>query len=199
MSANAIQPAAAIILAAGASTRMGRPKQLLDFRGKPLIRVAAESALLAGCNPVIVVLGAAAEQIRPALNGLPVAVALNREWEKGMGTSIHTGLHALADVPTCGAVLVLADQPFVTGHFLRSLTEQHRTSGQAIVAARYSGTVGVPAFFAVTAFPFLLALKPQEGCKNVILGNMDDRFLVDCPEAAFDIDTPADYDRLAHA
>jgi molybdenum cofactor cytidylyltransferase len=89
----------------------------------------------------------------------------------------------------------LSDQPFVTSDFLRGLVERHCQSGQPIVAAQYSGTAGVPVFFARQAFPLLMALKPAQGCKGVILGNPSDTLLVDCPEAAIDIDTPDDYAR----
>jgi molybdenum cofactor cytidylyltransferase len=186
---------AAILLAAGSSTRMGTAKQLLDFRGKPLLRHAAESAISAGCDPVIVVLGYGEREIRPALAGLPVEIAVNERWPEGMGTSIQAGLRALGDRDVSGAILALSDQPFVTPEFLTGLVARHRESGSRIVAARYSGTTGVPVFFAREAFPLLMALKPEQGCKGVILGNPADAQLVDCPEAAMDVDTPEDYAR----
>jgi molybdenum cofactor cytidylyltransferase len=186
---------AAILLAAGSSTRMGRAKQLLDFRGKPLVRHAAESAIAAGCDPVIVVLGSGEREIRPALAGLPVEIVVNDRWPEGMGTSIQAGLRALEDREVSGAILALSDQPFVTPGCLSGLVDRHRESGTRIVAARYSGTVGVPVFFARDAFPLLMALKPDQGCKGVILGHPEEAELVDCPAAAMDIDTPEDYAR----
>jgi molybdenum cofactor cytidylyltransferase len=174
---------------------MGAPKQLLDFHGKPLLRHAAECALAAGCDPVIVVLGAAEEQIRPALAGLPVEIATNERWLEGMGASIQAGLRALGDREVSGTILALSDQPFVTPAFLGELVVKHRETGKRIVAASYSGTAGVPVFFARDAFPLLMALKPDQGCKGVILGHPADALLVDCPEAAVDIDTPEDYAR----
>lgn len=183
---------AILLLAAGASTRMGSPKQLLPFRGKPLLRYSAERALEAGCGPVVVVLGANAAEVRKALEGLPVAVAMNQAWEGGMGSSIQTGLRAVENLSVGGAILALADQPFVTPEFFRSLVSRHHESGHPIVAASYSGTVGVPVYFSREAFPLLMALKPDQGCKGVILGNAGQALLADCPEAAYDIDTPAD-------
>ncbi len=87
---------ALMILAAGASTRLGQPKQLLPFRGRSLLRHAAETALASVCRPVVVVLGAFAERLRHELNGLPVQVAMNLQWKEGMSSSIRAGLKALA-------------------------------------------------------------------------------------------------------
>jgi molybdenum cofactor cytidylyltransferase len=195
---------ALILLAAGNSTRMGSPKQLLDFRGQPMLRHAALTALASGCNPVIVVLGAQNEEIRPALHGLNVEVIINPRWEQGMGTSIHAGLIALEKVleklgaqnqHPLGVILTLADQPFITPAFLCSLIDQHRQTCRPIVAAQYSGTVGVPAFFASQFFPSLMALNPGEGSKKIIQAHPGDTLLIDCPQAAQDIDTPEDYVR----
>jgi len=172
---------------------MGSAKQLLDFRGKPMLRYVVESAQASGCNPVIVVLGANEAEIRPALAGLDIEIVVNECWAEGMGTSIQTGLRALENRDVAGTILTLSDQPFVTADFLRGLTERYLESGHKIVAAQYSGTVGVPAFFAREAFPLLMALKPDQGCKGVILGHPGDALLVDCPDAARDIDTPEDY------
>src|SRR5580704_14397123 len=105
---------ALVLLAAGGSTRMGSPKQLLPYQGRPLIRHAAETALASGCHPVMVVLGSHAAEIRAALEGLDVVVVENTEWEKGIGTSIRAGISG-AEIMACdGAVLALADQPLIT-------------------------------------------------------------------------------------
>jgi molybdenum cofactor cytidylyltransferase len=193
MPENASAKFAVILLAAGNSTRMGAPKQLLDFGGKPLLRHAVETAQASGCDRVVVVLGANEDEIRPSLVGLDVEVAVNERWAEGMGTSIQAGLRALENGDASGAILALSDQPFVTSDFIRGLVDRHCQSGQPIVAAQYSGTAGVPVFFAREAFPLLMALKPAQGCKGVILGHPEDALLVDCPEAAMDIDTPEDY------
>jgi molybdenum cofactor cytidylyltransferase len=186
---------AAILLAAGESSRMGGAKQLLDFRGKPLLRHSAEMALAAGCSPVVVVLGAREQLLRAALTGLRVEIVINERWAEGMGTSIQAGLRALEYHDVSGAILMLADQPFITPEFLSGLAVRHRETSKSIVAARYEDTVGVPVFFARGAFPLLMKLQPSQGCKGVILANQPDALLVDCPEAAIDIDTPGDYAR----
>ena len=187
---------AGIVLAAGSSTRMGAPKQLLEYQGRPLVRHAAQVALAAGCEPVIVVLGSRAGEIRQAFDGLRVEITVNPRWQEGMGTSIQAGLAALGPRGDT-AILTLGDQPLVTPRFLRKLREIHAASEQPIVAAWYSGTVGVPALFARAAFRKLQALGPDQGCKGVILKNQVQATFVDCPEAALDIDTPDDYQRIA--
>ena len=186
-----------VILAAGNSSRMGSPKQLLDYGGKPLLRHAADVALRSLCwGNVIVVLGSRAEELRPALANLPVTILENRRWEEGMGTSIHTGVEHAQASGLDGVILALADQPLVTPDSLDRLIHTHLETGQPIVAAQYAGTVGVPVFFSREFFPKLLALKPQQGCKGVILAHPEHAFHLDCPEAEIDIDTPQDYSSL---
>lgn len=192
---------ALILLAAGSSTRMGEPKQLLDYGGKPLLRHAVETALASQCSPVIVVLGANAARIAPALSGLDVTVVENQLWAEGMGTSIQSGLAEVAtDSSVTGAILALADQPLVNATVLDGLIARHRESGMPIVAASYAGTVGVPVYFARSAFASLEALPPSQGCKGVILAYGESALRVPCPEAEWDVDTPADYEKaLARA
>lgn len=174
---------------------MGEAKQLLQFRGKPLVRYVAETALAAGCSPVVVVLGANHEAVGGALAGLPVVTAVNHNWAAGMGGSIQTGLRAVEASSAEAAILALADQPFVGEAFFRTLISEQARTGVAIVAATYSGTVGVPVLFAREAWPELHALPPEQGCKGVILKNQQASLLMDCPDAAKDIDTPDDYAR----
>ena len=183
---------ALVLLAAGGSTRMGTPKQLLPYQGRPLIRHAAETALASGCDPVVVVLGSHVEEIRTALDGLEVVVVENTEWEKGMGTSIRAGISG-AEILGCeGAILGLADQPLVSAEILKRLVEEHEETGRPIIASEYAGTVGVPAFFTSEFFPKLKALLPSEGCKGLILAHLDQSIRIGCPEAETDIDTSGD-------
>ena len=158
-----------------------------------MLRFVVETAQASGCHPLVVVLGANQAGIRPALAGLEVEIVINDRWAEGMGTSIQAGLCALESRNICGAILALSDQPFVTSDFLRGLVDKSHESGRPIVAAQYSGTAGVPVYFARETFPLLMALKPDQGCKGVILGHPADALLVDCPDAARDIDTPEDY------
>ena len=185
-----------VLLAAGGSGRMGTPKQLLPFGGKPLVRHCAEVAL-AAFQPVIAVVGASAAEVEAALAGLPVQVVHNALWEHGVGTSIHAGVRRAAELDLEGVVLLPADQPLVTAEHLRGLQEKQGTSGKPIVASRYAGTVGVPVLFSRQYFPHLLRLVPGQGCKGILMSNKKDALLVDCQAAEFDIDTPDDYASLA--
>ena len=184
---------AMVLLAAGGSTRMGSPKQLLAYRGKPLIRHVAETAIESGCQPVMVVLGSHAKEVQGALNGMDVVVVENTEWEKGIGTSVRAGIAGAEIMGSEGAIVALADQPLVTAEVLRRLVEEHEETGRPIVASEYDGTVGVPAFFTRAMFPKLMALLPSEGCQAVILANLEQSIRIQCPEAETDLDTPEDY------
>jgi len=189
---------ALVLLAAGGSTRMGSPKQLLSYNGQPLIRHAAQTALASGCDPVIVVLGSHIAEIRAALEGLDVVVVENAEWEAGMGTSICAGISG-AEIMGCeGAILALADQPLITAEILQHLVDEHQETGRPIIASEYAGTVGVPVFFTREFFADLKALHPTEGCKGVILAHLDRSIRILCPEAETDIDTPGDYQSVAN-
>jgi len=186
-----------ILLAAGSSSRMGRPKQLLEIEGKPLVRRAAETALASICDSVVVVVGAEPASIRAALEGLDVEVVENPEWKQGMGTSIHAGVAQAHGRDADGIILALADQPLVTAGILNNLITTARAGGRPIVASQYAGTVGVPAYFAREFFPQLLALKPGEGCKGLILTQAEKTIGLPCPEAEADIDTPEDFQRIS--
>ena len=180
-------------MAAGASSRMGSPKQLLPFGGRPLIRFVAETALSVKCGPVYAVVGAHQKEIVPALADLDVQVVANPEWEGGMGTSIRAGVEA-ADHDGCTAViLTLADQPFVSAAILARLVEAHQAEGKPVVASSYARTVGVPVLFTREYFSALRGLAPAQGCKQLILSCGEEALLIGCPEAERDIDTPADY------
>lgn len=185
-----------ILLAAGAATRMGQPKQLLEFRGQPLLRHCVGVALASACRPVVVVLGAAAEHLQPLLADLPVQVVLNDSWAAGMGSSIRAGLAAMESTKVSGLVLALADQPFVSHRTYNDLVECHLARGAALVASAYADTLGVPALFGRALFPELAQLSGQAGCKGVLLRHSRNVVVRSCPEAAFDLDTPEDYQRL---
>jgi molybdenum cofactor cytidylyltransferase len=187
----------AILLAAGGATRMGAPKQLLAFRGRSLLRHAAETALGVPLSPVIVVLGASADRLLGELDSLAVQVVRNDDWERGLGTSIRAGLRALrASAPDARAVvLMLCDQPLVGPELLRRLATAYEETGATVVASEYEGTLGVPALFDRVLFPELETLADGQGAKGVIAAAERVR-AVPFPGGAFDVDTPRDYERL---
>ncbi len=188
----------AIILAAGASTRMGMPKQLLAVEGKPLIVRAVEAALGSPTWPVIVVLGANAEKIRPALTRHPVIVTENAAWAEGMAASIRTGITALQQFSRMldGAVIALCDQPAFSADSIGRLLAARRDTGRSIVASRYSGRQGAPALFLREHFATLGALTGEEGARALLNGDASQVAAVEMPELALDLDTPEDYAAL---
>jgi molybdenum cofactor cytidylyltransferase len=188
----------AVILAAGASTRMGVPKQLLQFGGETMLRRAASVALKAGCRPVVVVTGADAAASRKALRGLDVREAENAQWESGISSSVRVGIEALvtANPRIAAVVLMLCDQPFVTRETITQLVTAHLETGRSIVASRYGGSYGVPALFGKAHFAELTTLKGDAGAKRVIQKHLPKVHLVPFPEGEIDIDTPDDLARL---
>ncbi len=187
-----------IILAAGASTRMGTPKQLLAYRGCTLIRHMAEVAIASVCQPVAVVLGAYAERITPEVSQLPVQIVENQQWAEGMSSSIRVGIEALLtrNQSLEAVAIALCDQPFVSSQMLDRIVEAYRFTGKPIIACEYSGTLGVPVLFSRALFSELMALKSTEGAKQIIRKHIHEVFSVPFPEGAIDIDTPKDYEQF---
>ena len=197
---SAIQPDAigAIILAAGPSTRMGTPKQLLEFGGKTLLRRAALVALGASCRPVIVVTGANAAASRESLRELDVREIENQQWQSGMSSSVRTGIEELTTVNPAAkaAVMILCDQPLVTLQIILHLITAHRETNCSIVASRYANSYGVPALFGRTHFGELRKLKGDQGAKAIITRHLHQAHLLPFPDGDIDIDTPDDFARL---
>ncbi|HZZ56655.1 MAG TPA: nucleotidyltransferase family protein [Opitutaceae bacterium] len=189
---------AGVILAAGASVRMGRPKQLLEVRGRPLVAGAAAAALEAGLWPVVVVLGAHADAIRPALARLPVLAVDNPAWSEGMASSIRAGIAALAAYSRSlpGAVLALCDQPALSGAALARLREAAAAGAGGVSAARYGGHLGAPAAFRAEHFGALKALTGDGGARPLLQAMGGRVAAIDLPELAADLDTPEDFARL---
>jgi molybdenum cofactor cytidylyltransferase len=185
-----------IILAAGGSSRMGTPKQLLQYRGQSLIRRAAETALDSIYDRVVVVIGNKAEQIKAEIDDLSVSVIENRAWRDGMSTSIRVGMVELAKDDPDAVVLMLCDQPFLTAEILNDLVFTHIKSTEPIVASTYDGIQGVPAFFTREFFDELRSLTADEGARRVILKHQQSVATVAFPEGAIDVDTPHEYEQI---
>ena len=186
-----------IILAAGNSSRLGRPKQLLAYKDTTLLRHTAEIALASICRPVIVVLGAYAKEIEPTLNDLTLGIAMNDQWENGMASSIHTGIEALQREQAISAALImLCDQPLVSSQMLDRMVETYLSEPCGIVASKYADTPGVPVLFDCKYFKELMGLQQSEGAKNLILRNLNDVQYIPLPVAALDVDTEMEYQNL---
>jgi len=188
----------AVILAAGASTRMSIPKQLLQFRGHAFLRRAASVALEAGCRPVVVVTGANAAVCRESLRELDVLEAKNQQWEFGISSSVRVGIEALVtpNPRIAAVVLMLCDQPFVTRDVIVGLVRAHYETGCSVVASRFGGSYGVPALFGKAHFAELATLEGAAGAKQVIQKHLEKVQLLPFPEGEIDVDTPDDFARL---
>jgi molybdenum cofactor cytidylyltransferase len=186
-----------LLLAAGASRRLGAPKQLLAYKGESLLRRAARTALASLCRPVIVVLGAHRESVESEIADLPLEIVFNEEWAMGMGASIRAGMEYLtARADTRAVVVMLCDQPRVEARIINELVAAYRVTNAPLVTAKYDGTHGVPALFDQRLYPALLALTGSQGAKSLILAHSAHLSEVPAPEAALDVDTLADYERL---
>ena len=188
----------AVVLAAGPSSRMGSPKQTLQYRGMSLLRRAALAALGAGCSPVVVVTGAHAELSRRELDGLDVREVLNHRWEAGMASSVRAGVEGLANADTAAdaAVLLLCDQPHVNAEVISALIEAHHVTGCPVVASAYGGSFGVPALFVRALFAELARLEGAAGAKQVIERHASEAHFLPFRGGEVDVDTPEDFSRL---
>lgn len=186
----------ALLLAAGASQRLGRPKALLPYRGSSLIEHAAETLLAAGCQPVLVVLGAEKDKARARVKGLPVGIVECDDAKEGLSASIRAGVEALATAApdAAGLLLALVDQPLVTAGLLERLIEAGREGGLA--ASDYGEAIGPPAYFAREYFTELTTLRGDRGAKRILQAHRNRLRLVEFPGGALDVDRSTDYERL---
>ncbi|CAN5434085.1 hypothetical protein BH09PLA1_BH09PLA1_03510 [soil metagenome] len=188
-----------ILLAAGGSTRMGTPKQFLQYEGRSLLRRAVDAATQSECTPVIVVLNQEVKSAAGKLSATAEAmIEVNPNGKRGIGTSIVAGLGRLRkeQPEISGAVITLCDQPHVGAGHLTALCAAHRATGRGVVATAFGSTLGSPCLFASHWFDRLMALGDAEGAKRLILSAGDDLATVSLPEAAVDVDTPQDYEGL---
>ncbi len=190
---------AAIVLAAGASRRLGQPKQLLTLDGETLLARAIRLAGEAGAAPVLTVLGANFDLIRASVNLDTSIPVVNESWKQGISTSIHAGLDALDAVApnTQGALLLTCDQPRLTADHLRALIEGFSAQAEpSIVASAYAGVLGIPAAFPREAFPALRALRGDKGARALLLSPPSSLIAVPFPGGEIDIDEPTDLAKL---
>jgi CTP:molybdopterin cytidylyltransferase MocA len=179
----------AIVLAAGASHRLGAPKQLARFEGEPLVRRAARAALESRCSRTLVVVGAHAAQVRAALAGLEVEIAECGEWQEGMAASLRAGLAAL-DASVDGALFLLCDQPHVDSALLDALLDAFEAPGVERVGTAHPQGVGGPAVFGRSQFGALARLRGDAGARKLLEAEGPDRALVHSPKPQVDLDTP---------
>lgn len=183
-----------IILAAGSSSRLGQSKQLVEVDGVPLLLKSTLTALNANYTNVVVVLGAHAEQHKKTIAHLPIEIITNTEWERGMGSSLKTGLeHIIKSRPETSAVVVMVcDQPLLTSAHLAALRDVHKNTFSHMVTSRYGNTMGVPALFDRTLFSEMLNIKDAQGAKAIIESHVESVTTINWEAGHIDIDTPED-------
>jgi molybdenum cofactor cytidylyltransferase len=185
----------AVVLAAGGSTRLGKAKQLLPFRGETLIKRVARIAAEAGCDPIVIVVSEIGDAIRQEVGTTRATVIENAEWQRGLGTSIRRGLREIAR-SVDAVVLLTCDQPFVDRGVIAELISTQEETGKPIIASSYANTLGVPALFDRSCFKALLALPDDSGAKKLIEEKPDDVASIAFEDGAIDIDTAEDFERL---
>lgn len=186
-----------VLLAAGKSSRLGKAKQLLEFKGESLVRRAATLALKIS-NKVIVVVGAQEDKIKEELIGLNIFLCINKDYEQGIASSIHEGVTAMQKrfPQITGIIFIVCDQPFISADLLKQLIESSELSNKGIAASSYGETVGTPVLFRKKYFSVLIQLRGDQGAKKIIQNNIDDVATVAFPEGIIDIDTVEDYEAL---
>jgi len=218
------EPVAGVILAAGESARYGQPKQLLDWKGKPFVRVAAMTALEAGLSPVIVVTGANAERVESAVIDLDVIIVRNDDWKSGQAGSIKAGISSLTQPPTStsvatlpplsakqdtspkskgfrggregAAIFLLTDQPQITTSILRALVEKHADGLYPVVAPMVMDRRANPVLFDRVTFDDLLTLKGDVGGRAIFHKHRVEYLPWHDDRLLLDVDTPEMYQRL---
>ena len=187
-----------IILAAGSSSRLGQPKQLLSYQHKSLLDNAIEEAKKATDGPVLVILGGNRELIEKSITRSDIQLIYNPGWEEGMASSIRLGLAVSKEAnPALERIIfTVCDQPFVTAELFRALVNEAAASGKGIVASSYGDTFGTPVLFDKKYFDELTLLKGAEGAKKIVTKFTDQVAAVTFEKGEIDIDTPDDYNRL---
>jgi molybdenum cofactor cytidylyltransferase len=192
-----IHKPAIVILAAGQSSRLGSPKQLLRFNEKSLLQHCVEEALQTNI-PVIMVVGANSQLIKYELKNLRITIAENKRWQEGMSTSLQCGLMAAKNLNNeiDGIIFMVSDQPFVSATLLNNLLRAQNENSLPIAACGYAGRLGTPVLFHKYFFDELIDLQGDSGAKKLIEKNKNLATEVSFPEGVIDIDTVEDYKDL---
>lgn len=188
-----------ILLAAGNSSRMGSPKQLLMYHGKTFLEKIIDTALeIFDPNHIVLVLGARHYEISSVIKNKNIHIIINENWESGMASSIQSGMKVLSvlfpEMERC--FISVCDQPHLTDDLFSKMLQLKETSEKEIVVAKYADTLGVPALFSKKYFKQLMELTGEQGAKKIIQQNMNDVESFEFEKGAVDIDTPSDYNHL---
>lgn len=187
-----------VILAAGSSSRLGNPKQLLKYGGKSLLQNAIDAAVSSNASEVVIVLGANAEEISKEIDKSKITTIVNTEWGEGMASSVRSGLNELLllSPSTDAVILMVCDQPHISSSILNELIIAHQKTTKQIVACNYGDWIGPPALFHKKYFKELMKLSGDTGARKIIQQNMNDMATILFLEGRIDIDTEKDYEEL---
>lgn len=188
-----------VIMAAGGSRRMGRPKQLLAFEGISLIQKVIDTSISTQLAPIVLVLGAFEKEIKAALDQHVITIIENPHWESGMAGSLVIGLETILQIDPAidGVIFMVCDQPFVTKEVIDALINVQAATGFDAAACTYKGKMGTPALLLSTYFTALLQLKGDTGARKILQENSEKVALVNFDAGIFDIDTPEDFQLLS--
>jgi molybdenum cofactor cytidylyltransferase len=196
MPADEAQPVAGVVLAAGASTRFGRNKLLLQVSGDSLARLATKAALQGGLDPVVVVFGHEADRIGQELSGLPVRAIVNSNYARGVNTSVLAGVGAVPE-EAAALVVLLGDMPFVTGDMIARLVQAYRLTHAPLVVSDYAGVQAPPTLYSRRLFGELGG-QEGDGCgKRVVKRHANEAVRVSWPsDRLADVDREEDWKRI---
>ena len=185
-----------IILAAGSSSRMGEPKQLMMYKNKTFLQHIIAEAKNVNLEPVICVTGYQSDLIKKSLMGMDVSIVYNPQWPEGMGSGISAGIKQLLVSDVDSVILAVGDQPYVSSDLFKTMQKLKDQSGKGIVACSYAGTLGTPVLFGKDYFSQLKSLSGNQGAKNIVKLNMSDVCPIEFEKGSIDIDTKEDYENL---
>ena len=186
----------AVILAAGSSSRMGQSKQLLKIKSESLLRRTIKTVVDSDVDQVVVVLGSNQQTHQKEIVDLPIQIIYNEKWEKGMGSSIKSGVKFVKDnFQRCESILfAVCDQPRLTADHLKKIIQAFHSENKSIIASHYSNSPCVPALFDRSMFEKLLKIDDQHGAKKIIQDYSKSAHLLDFPGGEVDLDTPNDWE-----
>ncbi len=196
-----MQSCALILLAAGPSSRLHKPKQLLNYKGKSLLKHSIEAALDSNAEPIILVTGSNAQEMEKEVTDIKINIIENENWQEGIASSIRCGINALLSIaPEIEqTILMVCDQPYISPSLLNKLIDMQTETGADIIACAYAETIGTPVLFTKNYFYELLKLQGDEGAKKLVMKYKGSAAFIQFPKGEIDIDTGNDYENLEQA
>ena len=195
MSTKDLNNYAVIVLAAGSSSRLGQPKQLIQINEVTLLNHTIQKVKRSCVNDIYIVLGASVQQITPTLES-DSSIIMNKDWELGMGKSIATAIDNIDTLNYDGVIIVLSDQVHLEAINIDNLIEVHKSESKGIVVSKYKNGQGPPSFFSKKYFGDLLQLNDDNGAKPIVKANYTDVCFARFDNGHIDIDTPDDLEQF---